>query len=323
MKFNVQKPLFYGLTSVLLVTACKTENKKEEVAVKTVPGINLSYMDTTTSPKDEFFRYVNGTWLDETTIPDDKTVWGSFNELRVQTDNDALAVLYEAEKNPNLDAGSDQAKAVRLFQSIMDTTSRNEQGVAPLKPYLDTIESIKSISDLQKYLIEMTPFTGPTFFRFGVGSDAKDSNKNTAYLGAGTLGLPDRDYYTEEDQESQEIREKYIEHIARMLQFIGIDEQTADDQAPKIVAFEKKLAVPMLNKVERRDPQTTYNPTAVEDLKKMVSSFDWTGYLDAIGASGVDTVDISQVEYIKSLQDVFQESNVETWKNYLRWSLLN
>ena len=323
MKFNVQKPLFYGLTSVLLVTACKTENKKEEVAVKTVPGINLSYMDTTTSPKDDFFRYVNGTWLDETTIPDDKTVWGSFNELRVQTDNDALAVLYEAEKNPNLDAGSDQAKAVRLFQSIMDTTSRNEQGVAPLKPYLDTIESIKSISDLQKYLIEMTPFTGPTFFRFGVGSDAKDSNKNTAYLGAGTLGLPDRDYYTEEDQESQEIREKYIEHIARMLQFIGIDEQTADDQAPKIVAFEKKLAVPMLNKVERRDPQTTYNPTAVEDLKKMVSSFDWTGYLDAIGASGVDTVDISQVEYIKSLQDVFQESNVETWKNYLRWSLLN
>src|SRR5690606_6078834 len=84
MKFNFQKPLFYGLSSVLLVTACKTENKKEVATVETVPGINLSYMDTTTSPKNDFFRYVNGTWLDETTIPDDKTVWGSFNELRVQ-----------------------------------------------------------------------------------------------------------------------------------------------------------------------------------------------------------------------------------------------
>src|SRR5690606_11490487 len=114
-----------------------------------------------------------------------------------------------------------------------------------------------------------------------------------------------------------------ITHIARMLQFIGIDEQTAEDQAPKIVAFENKLETPMLDKVKRRDPQTTYNPTAVADLKKMVPSFDWTSYLDAIGASSVDTVDVSQVEYINSLQDIFQESNVEIWKNYLRWSLLN
>src|SRR5690606_40300745 len=82
MKFNLQKPLFYGLSSVLLVTACKTDTKKEVAEAQTDPGINLSYMDTTTSPKDDFFRYVNGTWLDQTTIPDDKTVWGSFNELR-------------------------------------------------------------------------------------------------------------------------------------------------------------------------------------------------------------------------------------------------
>src|SRR5690606_38222333 len=106
MKFNLQKPLFYGLSSVLLVTGCKTDTKKEVAEAQTDPGINLSYMDTTTSPKDDFFRYVNGTWLDQTTIPDDKTVWGSFNELRVQTDNDALAVLYDAEKNPNLDPNS-------------------------------------------------------------------------------------------------------------------------------------------------------------------------------------------------------------------------
>src|SRR5690606_15310494 len=149
MKFNFQKPLFYGLSSVLLVTACKTENKKEVAEVETVPGINLSYMDTTTSPKDDFFRYVNGAWLDETTIPDDKTVWGSFNELRVQTDNDALAVLYEAAKDPNLDANSDQAKAVRLFQSIMDTVSRNEQDIYPLEPYILKLEASKTMDDVQ------------------------------------------------------------------------------------------------------------------------------------------------------------------------------
>src|SRR5690606_13529763 len=323
MKFNLQKPLFYGLSSVLLVTACKTDTKKEVAEAQTDPGINLSYMDTTTSPKDDFFRYVNGTWLDQTTIPDDKTVWGSFNELRVQTDNDALAVLYDAEKNPNLDPNSDQAKAVRLFQSIMDTTSRNEQGISPLKPYLDKIEAISNVDDLQKYLIEMTPVTGPTLFRFGVGSDAKDSNKNTAYLGAGSLGLPDRDYYLEQDQDSKKIRDKYVAHLTRMLQFLGVDQEQAAKQADEILAFETKLAEPMLNKVQRRDPNKTYNPTSIAELEKKVAAFDWKGYLEAIGASSVDTIDISQVAYIESLQDVFQDANVPTLKNYLRWSLLN
>lgn len=323
MNFNFQKPLFYGLSSIVLLTACKTENKKEVATVETVPGINLSYMDTTTSPKTDFFRYVNGAWLDETTIPDDKTVWGSFNELRVQTDDDALAVLYAAEKNPNLDVNSDQAKAVRLFQSIMDTTSRNEQGVEPLQPYLDKIETIENKEDLQKYLIEMTPVTGANFFRFGVGSDAKDSNKNSAYLGAGTLGLPDRDYYTDKDQESEEIREKYLAHVTKMLQFIGMDQEQASTQASEILTFETKLAEPMLDKVQRRDPQITYNPTAISALEKMVPAFDWTEYLKGIGASGVDTIDISQVDYIASLQEVFQDSEIETLKNYLRWSLVN
>lgn len=323
MKFNVQKPLFYGLTSVLLVTACKTENKKEEVAVETVPGINLSYMDTTTSPNEDFFRFVNGKWLDETDIPDDKTVWGSFNELRVQTDNDALAVLNDAEKDSTIDPESDQAKAVRLFQSIMDTTSRNAQGVAPLKPYLKKIDGIQNIEDLQGYLIEMTPYTGATFFRFGVGSDSKDSNKNMAYLGAGSLGLPDRDYYTEQDEDSKQTRDKYVDHMTKMLQFIGLDQEKAADEAAKILAFETQLAEPMLDKVQRRDPKTTYNPTAVADLRKMVPAFDWMGYLQGIGAESVDTIDISQVAYTKSLQKVFQPSNVEIWKSYLRWSLLN
>jgi len=323
MKFNFQKPLFYGLSSVLLVTACKTENKKEVAEVETVPGINLSYMDTTTSPKDDFFRYVNGAWLDETTIPDDKTVWGSFNELRVQTDNDALAVLYEAAKDPNLDANSDQAKAVRLFQSIMDTVSRNEQDIYPLEPYILKLEAIKTMDDVQKYLIDMTPVTGPVFFRFGVGSDAKDSNKNSAYLGAGTLGLPDRDYYTSQDEDSKVIKLQYVTHVSKMLQYVGMSEDEADAMAAGILDFETKLAEPMLNKVQRRDPQTTYNPTAISDLEKMVPAFDWTSYLKAIGASSVDTIDISQVEYIKSLQDVFENSSISTIYDYLFWSLVN
>ncbi|WP_335966857.1 M13 family metallopeptidase [Galbibacter sp. PAP.153] len=323
MKLTIQQPILYGLVSVLLFMSCETEKKKEVAEVKEIPGINLSYMDTTVSPKQDFFRYVNGKWLDETKIPNDKTTWGSFNELREQTDNDALKILNEAEKDPNLDPKSDQAKAVRLYQSIMDTVSRNEQAVAPLKPYLEKIDAIENIKDLQAYITEMTPYTGAVFFSFGVGADAKDSNKNRAGLGAGRLGLPDRDYYLEEDEATKEIREKYVAHITKMLQFIGYNETEAAKQANQILAFETQLAKTMLDKVERRDPKTTYNPTAVADLQKMVPSIDWKAYLGTIGASVVDTVDISQVAYTKSLEDVFGAGNVDDWKAYLRWSMLN
>ncbi|EIJ38628.1 putative metalloendopeptidase [Galbibacter orientalis DSM 19592] len=323
MKFTFNQPVIYGLASVVLLASCKTEEKKEVATVEKIPGINLQYMDTTASPNNNFFRFVNGKWLDETEIPADKTTWGSFNELRENTDDDALSILNAAKDNPNLDKNSDQAKAVRMFESIMDTASRDEQGVTPLKPYLEKIDAISNKTDLQTYLTEMTPSTGATFFRFGVGADAKDSNKNVASLGSGRLGLPDRDYYLDQDDESKEIREKYIAHITRMLQFVGYDEAAAAKQADQILALETKLAEKMLDKVERRDPKTTYNPTAVADLQKMVPSFDWKAYLDAIGASSVDTIDVSQVAYTKSLETVFSSGDVEAWKSYLRWSLVN
>ncbi|MEH6703421.1 M13 family metallopeptidase [Galbibacter orientalis] len=323
MKFTFNQPVIYGLASVVLLASCKTEEKKEVATVEKIPGINLQYMDTTASPNNNFFRFVNGKWLDETEIPADKTTWGSFNELRENTDDDALSILNAAKDNPNLDKNSDQAKAVRMFESIMDTASRDEQGVTPLKPYLEKIDAISNKTDLQTYLTEMTPSTGATFFRFGVGADAKDSNKNVASLGSGRLGLPDRDYYLDQDDESKEIREKYVAHITRMLQFVGYDEAAAAKQADQILALETKLAEKMLDKVERRDPKTTYNPTAVADLQKMVPSFDWKAYLDAIGASSVDTIDVSQVAYTKSLETVFSSGDVEAWKSYLRWSLVN
>ncbi|MCQ0111810.1 M13 family metallopeptidase [Zhouia amylolytica] len=324
MKVNFLKPVALGALTIATVVACKTDAKKEEVAVvEKIPGINLELMDTTVSAKNDFFRYVNGKWLDDTEIPPSRASWGSFYELRQKTDEDALNILKQAVNDPNLDPNSDQAKAVYLFQSIMDTVSRNEQGVAPLQPYLDKINAIEDIDGLQAFLIEMEPKGGAGFFGFGVGADAKDSNKNRASIGAGALGLPDRDYYLLEDEDSQEIRDKYTAHITRMLQFIGYDEATAQKEAAQILAFETKLAEPRLDKVQRRDPSLTYNPTAISDLQKMASSVNWKNYLDGIGAASVDTVNISQLDYFKSLSNTISNNNIDDIKAYLRWTALN
>jgi putative endopeptidase len=308
--------------------ACKKDNKEVANAEK-IPGINLEFMDTKTPPSKDFFRYVNGTWFDNTEIPDDQTSWGSFNELRKNTDADVLSILDKATSN-NKDLkkievlpGSDQDKAIKLYQTIMDTIGRDKQGINPIKPYLAKIEAINNINDLQAYLIEMEPTGGAGFFGFGVGADYKNSDINAAYLGSGRLGLPDRDYYVKNDADSKEKREKYVEHITKMLQFLSYTEADANAEAKKILAFETRLAEPQMDKVDRRDARKRYNPRSISELQNMVPAINWENYFKGIGVKKLDTIIVTDVKYIDALQDVLAENNVSSWKSYLRWSLFN
>lgn len=287
------------------------------------PGINLNFMDKSVKPGDDFFRYVNGTWFDKTEIPADKTRWGSFDELRQNTDKDALAILKEAAANKNLDPKSDQAKAVNVYKTYMDTISRNKLGIKPLKPYLAKIDAIKSINDVNKLLIEMEPQGGLGFYGAGVGPDAKNSNRNVVYIGLGSLGLPDRDYYVSDDKDSKEKREKYVLHVARMLQFLGIKPADAKIQAEKVLALETEMARPRLDRVERRDRRKTYNPKSVTDLQKLTPSVNWDAYLQGVGIGKIDSVIVSQPRYMEALDGIFKANKIEDWKAYLRWTLLN
>ncbi|UOB16083.1 M13 family metallopeptidase [Abyssalbus ytuae] len=321
MKKHSLAPLLAGGILFSLIS-CKTEKKEEVAEAEVIPGINLEYMDTSVEPKNDFFRYVNGKWLDSTEIPADRTTWGSFQELRKKTDSDALEILKEAVNDTSLDSESDQAKAVYLYQTIMDIEARNKQGIEPLKPYLEKVDAVKNIEDLQNLIIEMEPLGGIGFYGFGVGSDPKDSNRNVAYLGAGGLGMS-RDYYVEDDADSQEKREKYKEHVAKMFQYIGYNEEDAQKEAAKILDFEIRMAKPRLDKVERRDPNKRYNPHSIAQLQKKVPAVNWTKYLDGIGAKKVDTVIISDVKYFDELQKILKENDIATWKAYLRWIVLN
>lgn len=320
---------FWGLLLLLGMTSCK-EGAKEEIAeANSVSGINLEFMDTNVKPNDDFFRYVNGRWLDNTKIPDDRTSWGSFHELIKNTDQDALSILKSAmadDKDLNkikVIPGSDQDKAVKLFQSIMDTINRNKQGLDPIKPYLTKINAINNINDLQDYLIEMEPNGGGGFFGFAVSAHTKNSDLNAAYLGTGGLGLPDRDYYIKDDEDSKQKREQYVAYITKMLQFLGEDATKANSEAKQILAFETRLAKPRMDKVERRDARKRYNPRSIADLQNMVPAIDWEHYFKGIGVKSIDTIIVSEVKYMDALQNILEENNVDDWKSYLRWNLFN
>ncbi|MBF6641560.1 M13 family metallopeptidase [Flavobacterium sp. J49] len=315
MKINALSKTW--LTAVLLVGTLQIQAQQKK------PGIDLSLMDKSVKPNDNFFNFVNGTWIKNTEIPADRTRWGSFDELRQKTDTDALAILNEASKNPAYKSDTDQGKAINLYKSIMDTVARNKAGIAPLKPYLDKINKVKTVADVQKLMIEMASKGGIGFFGVGVGTDAKNSNRNVVNVGPGSLGLPDRDYYVSDDKDSKEKREKYVGHVARMLAFLGEKPETAKEHAKKILELEIDMSKPRLDRVERRDRRKTYNPMTVADLQKLTPAIDWEGYITGIGLPKVDSVIVSQPRYMEALQGLFVQNKVEDWKAYMKWTLLN
>ncbi|WP_405200283.1 M13 family metallopeptidase [Christiangramia sp. LLG6405-1] len=320
---RINRILFLSVLSAGMFTACNDDEKRTEEKDDEIHGINLAYMDTSTTAKEDFFRYVNGRWLDSTEIPGDRTRWGSFDELRQRTDEDALGLLEKTASSDSLDASTDQAKAVYLYKSIMDTVARNEQGIEPVKPYLAKIDSIQNKEDLQNFLVEMSEYGSAGFFSFGVGADSKNSDMNAAYLNPSGLGLPERDYYLQNDSDSKETRTKYKTYVADMLQYLDYSEEEAKNAAETILKFETRLAEPKLDKVERRDARNTYNPMTVAELQKMTPAMNWKAYFDGIGAKDLDTIIVSQPKYMKALQQIIAENSVEDWKTYLKWDLFN
>jgi len=319
MKNVLMKCLLFVIPALIWVS----ESKAQTIVKTTEPGINVSYMDKSTKASENFFRFVNGSWLDKTEIPADRTSWGSFNELIKKTDKDALAVLKEASKNPVYKSNTDQGKAVNFFKSIIDTVSRDKQGITSLKPYLTKIDKVKNIQDLQKLLVEFEPVISVGFFGLEIGADEKNSNKNSVNLQVAKLGLSDKDYYSSEDKDSKEKRAKYELHVAKMLQLIGEKPEQAKVSASKILALETALSNPRLNRVERRDSRLQYNPMTIADLQKMTPAIQWNSYFSDLGFKKLDTIIVLQPKYMKALQTVFTENKVSDWKEYMKWALLN
>ena len=331
---SIRKVFLFSAVTALTFVACEPE-KKQGV------GIVLENMDTNVRPNDDFFRYVNGSWLDRTEIPDDQVSWGGFNKLRKETDADVLNILADAiEKDdfPKLkDAEgnlqtSDQQKAVYYYQSIMDTVARNKAGIDPVKPFLAKIDEIKNLKDLEELLINFTPYGGAGFFGFQIFNDLKNSNMNAAYMGSDGLGLT-RDYYVDQDDDTKEKRKKYEAHIARMLQEFGSDEATAKADAAKILAFETSLATPQMTKEEQRDTRKLYNPKTLDELSELVTSINWKNYFKGIGINDIEKVDSSDPEsfkvivtdpkYFKAMDDIMKTSSIEDIKLYLRWTIID
>ncbi len=310
--------LTFAITFLAIVSSCE-ENKTE-----VIPGINLENMDTSVSPKDDFYNYVNGNWMKTTEIPDDRTEWGGFGVLRKKTDLDMLAILDKAKKSKKYANETDQAKALMVFESELDTETRNKAGIKPLIPVLEKIESITTLEDFQKIVSQNAVSISQPFFGIAAFSNPSNSAMNVTYLFPNQLGLPDRAYYTKTDSASVKIKEQYVEHITKMLQFLGDSKEKAQSQAEIILAFETKLAEPRLTKEESRDFRNFNNPRSVNQLQEMVPTIAWEQAFTNMGVTKkIDTLIVMQPVYMDVIQNIFTEGDIETWKIIMRWATLN
>lgn len=316
---NMKSIIGITLLSFAIISCQDSDTAKADA-----PGIDLEYMDTSVRPQDDFFTYVNGKWVKETEIPDDEVRWGGFGVLRKQTRSDVLEILKTAEESGKYNASSDQGKAIQVFNSYMDTTSRNETGIQPLKPAFDKIESISSIEDLQTVLAKNPVELSSPFMGLFVYSDPNDSDTNVAYIGTGGLGLPERDYYLKDDEDSKKVREDYKVFIADMMQMAGEEEASANAKAETVLKYETTLAEPRLSKVERRDFRNYNNRYAVEDIKNLTPSVDWKKFMTDLGIEKLpDTILVMETKYMKTLDSVLKNSPIQDLRTLVEWSTLN
>ena len=313
--------IFFLVLTALVNAQCQTQDPQTTISTDSVPGIVLSNMDTTVSPDEDFYRYVNGGWMAANEIPADRTEWDAFAVLRKKTDNDVLAII-QATQPKDYPSDSDQRKALLLFISVMDTIARNEASTKPLQPTLDKLASVENWQELQTLLATNMIIPNP-FFRFGGSPDFNNSAMNSAHVVPGLLQLP-RDYYVNQDEKSQQIRAQYLDHITRMLQFIGDTKEEARQSAETILALEIKLAQPRLNKVELRDTRKLNNPRSLTQLGEMTPVVNWNKLITDVGVNKpLDTVIVGQPEYMRALQAILTETPLKDLKSLVRWATLD
>ncbi len=312
-----------GIILATMIVACNND-KKMATSANDERGIILSNMDTTVSPKQDFYNYVNGNWMQTTEIPDDQVRWGGFGVLRKSTATDVLNIIEKAKESGTYAPETDQAKALAIFASELDTVARNAAGIAPLQPALAQINSISNVADFQKVMTENIVTVSQPFMGVAAFSNPSNSSMNSAYITPGGLGLPDRDFYTNTDAKSIEIRQQYVAHITRMLQFLGDSESDARTQAETILAFETRLAIPRLDKVASRDFRNFNNPRSMAQVQEMAPAMQWEKAFEDMGVTKkMDSVIVMQPTYMDVVQNILDEGDVATWKIVMRWATLN
>ena len=282
-------------------------------------GVDGAGMNKAVKPGDDFYAFVNGTWNSKTEIPSDKASWGGFGILRDLSDTRTRGIIESVAAAKN-EPGSSGQKVGDYFASFMDEAAIEAKGATPLAPLLAQVAAIQTPTQLAAAFAIANRVGIDTPIGMGVELDLKDNTVYSAYLGQGGLGLPDRDYYLENNPRFVEVRTKYVTHIGNMLKLAGIADPAA--KAQRIYDLEKKIATAHWTQAQSRQIDKLYNPVAVGDLATKMPGFDWPLYLQTLGIGSMKTVIATQPSALEGAAKLVASEPIDVWKDYLTFRVI-
>ncbi|HEY6341214.1 MAG TPA: M13 family metallopeptidase [Bryobacteraceae bacterium] len=286
------------------------------------PSLDVSSMDRSANPCTDFYRYSCGGWIKKNPIPPDQSRWDVYQKLTEDNLRFLWGILQQVSQ-PSAGRTAVEAQIGDFFYACMDEGAVENAGAAPLKPALAAVATLKSIADLPAYVAAQHLLGAMMMFEFGSNQDYADSSREIAFANAGGLGLPDRDYYLKTDAKSQMTRQKYLEHVAKMLALLGESSDQGKAHAQTVMEIETALAKASFTRVELRDPQKLFHKMSAAQFEALTPSFRWAAYFAAAQVRDTSVVNVTEPEFYKQLQTLLKSRPMADWQTYLRWHLVH
>jgi putative endopeptidase len=278
-------------------------------------------MDTSETPTTDFWRFANGGWLDANPVPPEYGAWGAFHELHERNEKILHALLEQAVAESG-EEGSPSRVVGDFYASGMDTDAIEALGIEPIQQWLDLIESIGNEADLRASFASLMPIGVGIGWSWMVEPDRSDTTRNLLYIGQGGIGLPDRDYYFRDDEQSAELAEAYRTHAAAMFELLGRSRDDAAKAAQAIWDIEVRLAEASYTAVQQRDVELTTNMFTRADLAELSPNADLNAWIDTIGAGNEINVNIDNPGFFSALDEMIGDVSIDDWKTYITWHLV-
>ncbi len=310
----------YKFTLTILLSFLVFSCAKKEI---NQPDPLVTNRDTTINPADDFFMYANGGWFKKNPIPNSENSNGIFRTINDTVNAQIKQICEKSAEVSNPVLGSNEQKIGDFYASGMDTLAIEKKGIAPLKAYLDKINSVTDTKTLVNTIGYLHTIGCSPAFSFYIGQDDKNSEKNALMLSQGGLGLGSRDYYFNTDKETENIRKEYVKHIQAIFELTGTDKSTAQKEASLVMKLETELAKNSRKLEALRDPQKNYNKFSIAQFKTQTPDIDWNSVMSSLLVKNPDSVIVGQPEFYVALNKMIKSYSIEDWKVYLKWDLIN
>lgn len=281
----------------------------------------VAMIDKTCQPCEDFYKYANGGWLKNNTIPATDSMWSRSSEIDKRTRLIVRGILEESAKKTTAPKGSDEQLIGAYYAACSNEAKIEADGAKALAPRLGRIEKIKNLREVQKEIAILHNQGIPALFNFSAGADIKNSTMVIGGISQGGLSLPNRDYYT--DQKFASVREDFVKYAARLFELYGENAAQADTDARTIVDLQTKLAESSRTPLQLRDSNASYNKRTTAQLKELTPAFDWASYFEARNAPPMAEINVGQPEFFGKMNQLLSSVSIEDWKTYLRWQVYN